>query len=547
MLSPHTRHLTLALVAAAMLAAPGTASADDGANAYAIVVGSNPGGEGQQTLHYAEADANTFADLLTDIGGYASNDITLLEHPTSAQLIDALETVARKVGEDAAAGRQSVLLFYYSGHSKAAALNLGDEELPLATLRAIVTNLPATLTIVILDACQSGEFSNIKGAEPAADFSYNSVSRLDSAGVAVMASSASTELSQESEELGGSYFTHHLMVGLRGAGDADKDGRVSLDEAYSYAYDQTLIATAKTAVGRQHVTLETDLKGKGDVALSFPAKADAHLVLPEELTADVLVRTDRDAVIAEVHKVEGAVSIALPTGSYKVLVRMGKRARECSVTLGPGAPGTIDLATCDEVDLVSTSSKGGGVLLPAERWAIELSGGMIFGPDDAYTTRLETFGYVEDFFMPAHWNLATSYRVTPFLHAVVSFGRLGSETYKRDSDTEFERFSWTSHGLAVQLRAGYPLAGGEVVPFAEAGGGLGFARTTLEIGDIDRVSESHYGYQLTGGIGLQVNPWQRFGFFAKGSFTYAPVIDNLLGDTHDSGGLSVATGIRTMF
>lgn len=541
-----TRHLALAVLAAALLAAPGYARADDGARAYAIVVGSNPGGAGQKTLKYAEADARTFATLLTDIGGYDDDDISLLQHPTSAELIDALETVARKVGEDAAAGRQSVLLFYYSGHSKAAALNLGDEELPLATLRAIVTNLPATLTIVILDACQSGEFSNIKGAEPAADFSYNSVSRLDSAGVAVMASSASTELSQESAELGGSYFTHHLMVGLRGAGDSDGDGRVSLDEAYGYAYDQTLIATARTAVGRQHVTLETDLKGKGDVALSYPAKADSHLQLPADLIADVLVRTDRDAVLAEVHKVEGAVSLALPSGSYTVLVRSGKQARECDVTVGPGAPGTIDLARCAEVDLASTTSKG-GVVLPAERWSIELAGGFMYGAEDDYTQRLETFGYVEDFFIPVQWNLSTTYRVSPYLHAVISFGRLGSEVYKRDSDTEFERFSWTSHGVALKLRAAYPLGDGTAVPFAEAGGGMGIASTKLVVGGADGVDESHYGYQLTGGAGLLINPWQRFGFFARSDFTYAPVIDNLLGDTHDSGGLSFSIGIRTMF
>src|SRR5205807_694263 len=131
----------------------------------------------------------------------------------------------------------------------------------------------ATLTVVVLDACQSGAFSRIKGAQPAADFSYSSRQHLDASGVAVLASSSGSELSQESEQLRGSFFTHHLLVGLRGAGDANGDGQVSIDEAYRYAYHQTLMATAETAVGGQHVTFEVDLKGHGDVALTFPRAA----------------------------------------------------------------------------------------------------------------------------------------------------------------------------------------------------------------------------------------------------------------------------------
>ena len=66
----------------------------------------------------------------------------------------------------------------------------------------------------------------------------------------MLASSSGSELSQESETLRSSYFTHHLLVGMRGAGDANRDGQVSIDEAYRYAYHQTLLATAETAAVR---------------------------------------------------------------------------------------------------------------------------------------------------------------------------------------------------------------------------------------------------------------------------------------------------------
>ena len=41
-------------------------------------------------------------------------------------------------------------------------------------------------------------------------------SRLDASGLAVLASSSSAELSQESDQLRSGYFTHHLLVSLRG-------------------------------------------------------------------------------------------------------------------------------------------------------------------------------------------------------------------------------------------------------------------------------------------------------------------------------------------
>src|SRR6185436_7029392 len=168
-------------------------------------------------------------------------------------------------------------------------LDLGAGELPLAHLRERLLSLPSTLTVVVLDACQSGAFSRIKGAQPAADFSFNSRQRLDASGVAVLASSSGSELSQESEQLRSSYFTHHLLVALRGAGDTDGDGQVSIDEAYRYAYHQTLLATAATAVGGQHVSLEVDLKGHGEVPLSYPVRATASIELPVGLEGQTIV------------------------------------------------------------------------------------------------------------------------------------------------------------------------------------------------------------------------------------------------------------------
>ena len=110
-------------------------------------------------------------------------------------------------------------------------------------------------------------------------------------GVAVLASSSGSELSQESEQL--QVVVLHASLARRPArrGRHQRDGLVTVDEAYRYAYHQTLLATAETAVGGQHVSLEVDLKGHGEVPLSFPRAATAHIELPAALEGKTLSRT----------------------------------------------------------------------------------------------------------------------------------------------------------------------------------------------------------------------------------------------------------------
>src|SRR6476620_814826 len=270
-----------------------TAAWADDVATYALVVGSNAGGPGPGELRYAEDDARRVGKHLTELGGYAPDQVDVIVHPSPDELRARIGKLSDKLAADDKAGRPTRVLFYYSGHARATALDLGSKELPLEELRQRLFALPSKLTVVVLDACQSGAFSRVKGAQPAADFSYNSRQQLDATGVAVLASSSGSELSQESEQLKSSYFTHHLLVGLRGAGDTNGDGLVTVDEAYRYAYHQTLLATAETAVGGQHVSLEVDLKGHGEVPLSFPRKSTAAIELPAALEGQTLIEDRR--------------------------------------------------------------------------------------------------------------------------------------------------------------------------------------------------------------------------------------------------------------
>ncbi len=530
------RILTLLVVLA------GTAAADPAVTTYALVVGSNTGGPGQTDLHYAEDDARHVASLLAELGGYAPDTIDVLVHPTPDELRDRLAKLAVRVASDQAAGRQSRVFFYYSGHARAAAIDLGDTELPLVELRTRLFEIPATLTVVVLDACQSGAFSRVKGAQQAADFSISSRQHLDAQGVAVMASSSGSELSQESEQLRSSYFTHHFMVGLRGAADANHDGQVSLDEAYRYAYHQTLMSTAETAVGGQHVSLEVELKGHGEVPLSYPVAATSSIVLPASLEGQALVEDKRaHTVVAETYKAKGAaVRIAVAPGEYEVVVRHGTTLSHCSLT-----DGAVDLDHCTNEAIVVATTKGGEEHDSGPP-PFRLETHFLVGPErhDGYTDSLAGFGYSESGFSPS---AGIESHVLLELHPHLWVGLLGSTTsmtpWSRSvtgSDLS-QRFEWSTR--TVQAVARGEIGQDRLHGYAEIGAGLGIGSTTLHRADAMEFSDTNYGPAFSLGLGGYVDVWHGIGLSLGYQLDYAPVIKDLIGNTHASGGNRVLAGI----
>jgi uncharacterized caspase-like protein len=523
--------------------------------ALAVVIGSNAGGAGQEPLRFAEDDAQRMSRVLRELGHYESSDVRVLLRPDAAHVVRALDETAGAVRTASARGEQTEVLFYYSGHARANAMNLGGEELALSTLRERLSALPTALTIVILDACQSGSFSRVKGAEPAADFTYNSVTGLTQKGLAVMASSTSQELSQESDELKASYFTHHLVTALRGAGDADGDGRVSLDEAYRYAYRRTLASTARTQVGEQHVTLETNLAGQGDLPMTYPADARAQLELPGALDARVLVQHRASgAVLAEVQKAPGAaVRLALAAGSYEALVRQTGGVVQCSVRLADDRVTPLDTTGCTPVIPDKSETKGEapteGALREVDRWAIEASAGLMTRQKDDLTHRLEAFGYQEQAILPAgRVEVAVSRVLAPHIAGVVQGGTLSADTYQRSIDGGTDTASFHAFGGVLYLRAFADIGGRWLGVYGQAGGGLSLGQLkyeTQQTGVPPSTTTDYASYLLSGAVGMTLR-LQRvpLAFFLQGGYDRAPAIRDLVGDTHDSGGFSASFGLR---
>jgi hypothetical protein len=540
------------LIGLLLLLLPGLARAQEVAS-YAVLVGSNEGGAGQERLTFAERDAERMRDLLAELGRIPRARITLLARPRVADVEHALDALRTQLAGHAARGERSQVVFYYSGHARSHALSLGREELPLETLRASLRALPSTFTLVVLDACQSGEFSGVKGAAPAADFSARSLSDLTSEGIAVMASSTGSELSQESRRLGSSFFTHHLIAALRGAGDADRDGKVSVDEAYRYAYARTLSDTARTAVGSQHATLETELKGKGQVTLSYPVDADARLALPSGVEGRVLIEARGGAVMAELVKVRGeSLTLALPSGRYAALVRAGSApvARHCDVQLGHGQTHDLAPERCPQVALEDEAQKGEA---RRERWFAEfgLAGNAV--REDAYTRTLEDFRFQRQSKGDDELGFegALGYGLIRNLSLVARFDTLEKKAYERElhgpaegsRDEGYRHFSWATRAVSLGVRARLPLWHEWFVPIVELDAGLGFARSELWGEDVSEV-ERHYGVALRGVTGFTAGVSEHYGLYTVVGYTFAPVLDNEIGETHDDGGFTLAAGLR---
>lgn len=533
----------------------GVASADTPPTpaTYALVVGSNAGGPGQQTLRYAEHDARRMGQILAELGGYHRDRVDVVVGPTPDRLREALARLSSRVAADRAAGRDARVFFYYSGHARATAIDLGPAAMPLTELRQRLFASNAALTVVVLDACQSGAFSRVKGATPAADFSFNSRSQLDAKGIAVLASSSDSELSQESEQLKGSYFTHHLMVGMRGAGDANKDGTVSVDEAYRYAYHQTLLATAATAVGGQHVSLEVDLKGHGEVPLSFPRAATATIELPASLEGHALISDRRArAVVAETHKVKGgAVRIAVAPGDYDVLVRQGNLLRRCAVTASGAA--TVELARCStEAVTVATRKGDGGLAAVTIERPLRIEIGAVIGGEhaDAFTQTLTDFGYEKEFLgASSGLSIGVARRLAlPIAQHVWIGGSLGhvqSPTWRRGTDLSPLTFSWTTTSLLGFLRGHQPVGESRLALYGQLGAGLAMGRTDFEDAMDVKTRETYFGPAVAVSAGLSFGNLFTDGLAASLGYelSYAPVIDNNFDETHASGGHRLSLGL----
>lgn len=319
------RTVILCLLAAAVVhAAPG--------RRLALVIGANRGDGGDEPLRFAEADASRMARVLTELGGFAKSDVVELKTPDAREAARTMAALEQRAGDEARAGKPPLLLFYYSGHADADALHLAGSHIALQDLRRWLAASPAAVRLVVLDSCKSGALTRVKGAHGAPAIEVRLSDELNTRGEAVLTSSTSDELARESDSFRGSFFTHHLVTGLRGAADRSKDGRVTLAEAYDYAYAHTVAEAA----GGQHPTFKFDLAGRGEVVLTSLDEAGAWLDFAAGTDGLFLIVGEDGLVVGDVEVGKTPLKVAVAPGRYEVRKRTQAGDFAVRISLGAG-------------------------------------------------------------------------------------------------------------------------------------------------------------------------------------------------------------------
>src|SRR5262249_60633794 len=118
---------------------------------------------------------------------------------------------------------------------------------------------------------------------------------------------------------------HYMLSAMRGAADSSRSGRVTLNDAYAFAFQETLARTQRTQGGAQHPSYDIQLQGAGDLVLTDLRSTSAGLVISKEVIGRIYVRDEEDRLLVELRKPTGnEIELGLARGPYGVMVEEGK-------------------------------------------------------------------------------------------------------------------------------------------------------------------------------------------------------------------------------
>jgi hypothetical protein len=324
---------------------------------WALAVGENRGLNEDAPLRYAQSDARHVLQVLEEVGDVDPNHAMLLAGADAETVRAALKRLTERL--DAEGTPDDVVLLYVSAHADDGALHLAGTRLLMGELFEALKVLPVKVAVLIVDSCRSGTLTRMKGLKP-----VDSPQKVDVVtglleGRVVITSSGPDEYSAESDLIQGSFFTHHLLGGLRGPADASGDGEVTLEEAYAWASARTVESTFATKGGVQRPQAHVDLRGYGTLVLTTPAKSTSKLVLAAKEPGQWLIsKLEPNGPVALVQKGEGPAEVALPPGSYAVRLRTDDGYRERKVTLTAEQAQRLDGTEMASGELIRVALKG---------------------------------------------------------------------------------------------------------------------------------------------------------------------------------------------
>jgi hypothetical protein len=362
-----------AVVGCLAVAAPSPARAATREVVYTVSIGENeiprsvPAAdtEGLKALRYADDDAAAFHSFMSGMSRRAlllsvldaetqrrfPELVAAARVPSLAELKQVVASLRQAMEEDLAAGREPVLVLFYSGHGVrdrdgAPGLALFDGVLGQAALYDdVLARLPARFVHLIVDACHAeavvrprdaeAEVEALAPGEQEAYLRAATLARFPHVG-SLLASSAGAE-SFEWEAYRGGVFAHEVLSGLRGGADVNGDGRVEYSELAAF------LAAANTQIADPQVRPQIVVQ---------PPRTDRHAPIVElaalgghfRLGGRALARwsgpfhveTESGVRLLDVNPERGAqIAYRLPAG-VRLFVVWGDREAEIPPTGGGG-------------------------------------------------------------------------------------------------------------------------------------------------------------------------------------------------------------------
>lgn len=231
---------------------------------WAVIVGVSKYQYPNLNLRYADRDAEELYQLLLtpNGGGFQADHICKLtnEQATTGNITRALRSFLKKPA------KEDLVLIYFACHGSpdpdrpcniyllthdTDPKDVAGTALPMEDINRALEDVFAEKVIILADTCHSAAIGGDFGRRRSVTDDTKLINRFfqeisqSKGGVALLTSAEANEVSFEDAKWGGGHgvFTHYLLEGMRGAGDQDNNGIVTIGELFEYVRDSVKQAT----------------------------------------------------------------------------------------------------------------------------------------------------------------------------------------------------------------------------------------------------------------------------------------------------------------